>query len=137
MGMNFHWNRPVEAIEADYTGDRAQLFLANEAKRLMEPYVPALNMGLSRNVRVYVEGGRGIVHYLSSHARYQYGGKVMVSKRPGVKGSAKIIKQPVQPLHYTGLRHPLATSGWDKAMITARGDDLVRAMQDFIGGTGR
>lgn len=136
MGMNFHWNRSIEAIAADYTGDRAQLFLANEAKRLMEPYVPALNMGLSRNIRVYVDGGRGIVHYLSPYARYQYGGKVMISKRPGVKGSAKMVMQPVHSLNYTTFRHPLATSEWDKAMITARGDDLVRAVQNFIGGAG-
>lgn len=134
MKMDFKWNKPLASISAGYTGKDAQLFLANEAKKLMNPYVPALNLVLSKNVRVYVENGAGIVHYLSPHAGYQYGGKVMVSKRPGVKGSAKVVKQPEQALRYTKFRHPLATSEWDKAMMTARGDDLVKAMQNYVEG---
>jgi len=114
-------------------GDATQLFLANESKKLMEPYVPALNlMHYKEIVRTYVERGRGIVHYISPYARYQYEGKVMVSKRPGVKGAAKAVKQPEKALNYTKLRHPLATSHWDQAMMVAHGDDLVQSMQNFI-----
>lgn len=134
MKMDFKWNKPLASISAEYTGKDAQLFLAKQAQELMEPYVPALNLVLARNVRVYVEHGFGVVHYLSTHARYQYGGKVMVSKMPGVKASAKIVKQPEQALKYTKFRHPLATSEWDKAMMAARGDDLVRAMQNYMEG---
>lgn len=132
MKVDFKWNRLPEKVAEDFTGERGQLFLANEAKRLMDPYVPALNLMLTKNVRVYVENGKGIVHYQSPYARYQYEGKVMVSKRPGVKGSAKKVKQPEKSLEYTKFRHPLATSHWDEAMMVARSDDLVRATQDFI-----
>lgn len=132
MKTDFKWNRPIEAITKDFSSDDAQLFLANEAKRLMDPYVPALNLGLSKAVRVYVENGKGIVHYQSPYARYQYEGKVMVPKRPGVKASEKKVKQPEQDLNYTKFRHPLATSYWDQAMMTARKDDLVAAMQNYV-----
>lgn len=131
MKVDFKWNRPPKAVAGDFTGDREQLFVANEAKRLMDPYVPAKNLVLAKNVRVYVENGHGVVHYLSPYARYQYEGKVMVSKRP-VKGSAKVVKQPEKALKYSKSRHPLATSHWDEAMMVARGNDLVRATQDFI-----
>ena len=57
--------------------------MASEAKRLMEPYVPARNMVLSRNVRTYVEDGQGIVHYLSPYAHYQHEGILMVSRITG------------------------------------------------------
>lgn len=134
MKMDFKWNRTPAAIAAERADDKAQLFLANEAKRLMDPYVPALNLILARNVRVYVENGKGIVHYQSSHAKYQYEGKAMVSKRPGVKRSAKKLKQPEQDLNYTKFRHPLATSHWDQAMMTARSDDLIKAMQGYLEG---
>lgn len=134
MKVDFNWKRSVEAISTDYTGKKTQLFLANEAKRLMDPYVPALNLMLARNVRVYVENGKGIVHYLSPHARYNFEGKVMVAKRPGLKGSAKIVLQPGKDLNYSTFRHPLATAHWNKAMMAARGEDLIKAMQNYVGG---
>lgn len=135
MKMSFRLNKPVQQISDRVTGgDAGQLFLANEAKKLMDPYVPALNLGLSRNVRVYVEGGKGIVHYLSPHARYQFQGKVMISKNPGVKESAKTVKQPEQDLNYSKFRHPLATSHWDQAMMAAHSEDLTRSMQNYVEG---
>lgn len=135
MRVDFQWNRPIQQILSDATGGKeGQNFLANEAKRLMDPYVPKLGNPLSTNVRAYVENGKGIIYYSSPYARYQYEGKVMVSKRPGVKGSAKIVKQPEEKFKYTKFAHPHATSHWDQAMMTARGDDLVRAMQNYLRG---
>lgn len=56
--MDFKWNKPIPKIAKEATGgDRTLLFMANEAKRLMDPYVPAKNLVLARNVRTYVEGG--------------------------------------------------------------------------------
>lgn len=134
MKVDFRWNKPFSAISERFAGKEAQLFLANEAKRLMDPYVPARNLTLAKNVRVYVENGKGIVHYSSPYARYQFEGKVMISKRPGVKGSAKKVLQPEKSLNYTKFRHPLATSHWDQAMLTAHQGDLTQAMQNYIGG---
>ena len=62
MQMNFKWNRPISEIEYQSSGgDQGRLFLANAAKRMMDPYVPALNLILAQNVRVYVEDQRGMV----------------------------------------------------------------------------
>lgn len=132
MKTSFKWSRSIEAISGDFTGKEVQLFLANEAKKLMDPYVPARNLSLSRNVKVFMENGKGVVHYQSPYARYQYEGKVMVSKRPGVRQSAKVVKQPESTLNYTKFRHPLATSHWDEAMMVAKGSDLIQATENFI-----
>lgn len=133
MKADFKWNKGIAEIAKRVTGgDAGQLFLANEAKKLMDPYVPAKNLALARNVQVYVDGGKGVVHYQSPYARYQFEGKVMVSKRPGVKAAEKMVKQPETDLEYSKFRHPLATGHWDRAMMAARKDDLVRAMQGYV-----
>lgn len=135
MKTSFKWDKGIPEITERVTGgEKGQLFLANEAKRLMDPYVPACNLVLAKKVRVYVENGKGVVHYQSPYARYQYEGKVMVSKRPGIKASAKKVKQPEKTLNYAKFRHPLATSHWDEAMMAARKDDLVQAMQNYVEG---
>ena len=61
-GIDFRWNKPIPWIAKEAIGgERTLLFMANEAKRLMNPYVPAMNMGLSQNVRTYVEHGAGVL----------------------------------------------------------------------------
>ena len=72
MGIDFSWNKPEKQIISETTGgDKAQLFLANEAQKLMKPYVPELGHMMAKNVRTYVENGGGVVHYLSPYARFQ------------------------------------------------------------------
>src|SRR5665648_796343 len=102
MGVSFSWNRPESEIIKDKVGkDRVQLFMVNEARKLMQPYVPEQNHILIKNVRTYVEGGQGIVHYLVPYARYQYHGKLMVSGKTGSSwshGEAKVLTS--RDLHY-------------------------------------
>lgn len=134
MKTEFHWNKPIEQIAEESTGgNRGLLFLANEAKRLMDPYVPAEKMMLSQNVEVYAEKGKGIVHYLSPYAHYQYEGILYVSSLTGSawsKGEYKI--ETNKELKHSVFRHPLATSHWDKAMATARKGDLASAYQAYL-----
>ena len=139
MRVDFRWNSPIPLIAREALGgDRTLLFMANEAKRLMNPYVPALNMVLSRNVRTYVEGGVGIVHYTSPYANYQHKGILMVSRITGSpwarKGESKVTTG--RKLKYNKSRHPLATSEWEKAMKTARMGDFTNAVQRFVNGGG-
>ena len=62
--VEFKWNKPIPSIVQEATGGkRTLLFMATEAKRLMEPFVPAKNLVLAANARTYVEGNVGIVHY--------------------------------------------------------------------------
>ena len=139
MDIDFGWNKPIPQIAKEALGgDRTLLFMANEAKRLMDPYVPALNMGLSQNVRTYVEGGSGVVHYLSPYANYQHKGILMVSRITGSPwarmGESKVTAG--RKLKYNKSRHPLATSEWDKAMKAARMSDFTGAVQRFVNGRG-
>ena len=131
MTVDFEWLKDSKRIIKETTGgDKAQLFLANEARRLMQPYVPELNHILIKDVRTYVENGKGVVHYLVPYARFQWGGKVMVSSitgSPWSKGEAKVMT--TRDLNYN---KPNATAHWDKAMLTARRADLARALQNFI-----
>lgn len=139
MSVDFRWNRPIPLITREALGgDRTLLFMANEAKRLMNPYVPAMNMGLSQNVRTYVEGGAGIVHYTSPYANYQHKGILMVSRITGSSwakaGESKVTTG--KSLKYNKSRHPLATSEWEKAMKAARMGDFTNAVQRFVNGGG-
>lgn len=132
----FKWDKPVDKIAEDITGgDKGALFLANEAKRLMDPYVPANDLVLAQKVDTYVKNRNGIVEYLSPYAHYQYAGILCVSSKTGSSWSRGEYKVPTdRHLEYNKFRHPLATSEWDKAMMAARGDDLVQAYQKYING---
>lgn len=135
MATEFRWNKPIPQIAKEATGGRRTLlFMANEARRLMSPYVPARDMILDRNVRTYVEDGSGVVHYLSPYARYQYHGLLMVSRITGSpwakRGESKVLLGI--PLNHSGGRHPLATAEWDKAMMTAKGGAYTQAVQNYI-----
>lgn len=135
MRMDFHWNRPESRIAYDRSGGAAgRLFLANEARRLMDPYVPAKNLILAQNVRTYLSDGEGVVHYLSPYAHYQYEGILYVSSRTGSSwASAGEYKVPTdKQLEYSKARHPLATSHWDRAMMAARRTDLVNAYRRWL-----
>ena len=139
MDVDFRWNKPIpQIVKEALGGDRTLLFMANEAKRLMDPYVPAMNMGLSQNVRTYVEGGSGVVHYLSPYANYQHKGVLMVSRITGSPwarmGESKVTAG--RKLKSNKSRHPLATSEWDTAMKAARMSDFTGDVQRFVNGGG-
>lgn len=134
MKTEFVWTRPVnQIIEEKTKGDAGLLFLANEAKRLMDPYVPANNLVLAQNVRIYTEGNMGIVEYNSPYAHYQWRGVLYVSSITGSAWSKGEYKVPTsRSLQYSRFRHPLATSHWDEAMKTAKMGDLLNAYQMYI-----
>lgn len=133
--IDFQWEKPFEQVIEDASGGKqVKLFMANEAKRLMTPYVPANNRALARAVSIYVENGEGIVHYLSPYARFQFEGKVMIgvnSHSPWARYAERKVETD-RELNYKTFRHPLATSHWDKAMMTARKDDLAKATENYI-----
>lgn len=137
MDVDFKWNKPVVQITREATGgDRTLLFMANEAKRLMDPYVPALNMVLSQNIRTYIEGDCGIVHYLSPYAGYQHEGILMVSRITGSPwarhGESKVVTG--KSLKHNKSRHTLATSEWEKAMMVAHGTEYAASIQKYVNG---
>lgn len=129
--ISFEFNKPQKTIIEETTGgDKTQLFMANEARKLMQPYVPELNHIMIKDVQTYVENGGGVVHYKAPYSRYQFGGTLFVSSITGSSYSHGEYKVPTsKKLRYS---KPLATSHWDKAMKIARGDDLTKAVQNYI-----
>lgn len=114
MGVTLKWNRSLAKIAEDATGgDKTLLFMANEAVRLMDPFVPMDTGMLADNVDTYVEGGAGKAHYRSPYAHFQFNG---------------------EGFNFSHEKHPLATARWDEAMKAARGADYVRALQNFVRG---
>lgn len=135
MKISFKWNKPAAQVAKEATGgDKTLLFMASEAKRLMQPYVPFFGGYLDKNVRVYTEKNQGVVEYEEPYARFQFFGKVMVSTKTGSPWARYGEKKEVtdRDLHYSTFRHPLATSRWDKAMLAAHGDDLTKATEAYI-----
>ena len=134
MRVDFEWKKKPSKIAKEMINSDVRLFMANEAKRLMNPYVPAQNLVLAQNVSVYTEDDQGIVEYRSPYAHYQYEGKLYVSSITGSSlASSGEHKVPTgKKLEHSKFRHPLATSQWDKSMVTARGDDLVGAVQRYL-----
>ena len=145
MKVEFEWKKDFSTLVSEKTGGSdGLLFLANEAARLMDPYVPASQAEvLAQNLAVYQEDDHAVIHYLSPYAHYQWEGKLYVDpitkkgaftnggglfwSRPGV------AKKPTdRPLKHKKTVHPLATSHWDKAMMTARKQDLVTSYAAYL-----
>ncbi len=142
MKIDFEWNKSEKQIaEESSGGKRGLIFLANEAKRIMDPYVPADTLALAQNVRIYVEGNQGIVHYNSPYAHYQYKGIVYGPNYP-IKdgGTVDGWKSPSKKtstgrkMNHSKFRHPLATSEWDKAAMAGKKGQLAKAYQNYLRG---
>lgn len=133
MKIDFEWHKSTDQIAKEIINDDAQLFMANETKRLMDPFVPADELVLAQNVSIYTEHGQGIVEYRSAYAHYQYKGELYVSSKTGSpwsRGEYKIAAG--KKIKHSTFRHPQATSEWDKAMMVSRKEDLARAMQNYL-----
>lgn len=96
----------LQACNARLT-ERVRLFAANEAFRLMTPYVPMDTGMLSQTVDIQP----GEVHYKVPYAHKQYTG---------------------DNFRFSKEKHSLATAHWAEAMMEARGDDLARAVENYI-----
>lgn len=142
IGAELKWHKPQgEIVDESSGGKEGKLFLANEFKRLMDPYVPAQNLILAQNVRVYVDtDGNGTIHYTSPYAHYQYEGVVYGPNYPITNKDGEVEGYFSPPhktntgrkLKYSKFRHPLATDHWDRAMLKDRKQDLIRAYQAWL-----
>lgn len=135
MGAKFRWNRSLDVIATEATGGKdGMFFLADKAARLMVPYVPADKLMLAQNIKITADEDCGHILYDSPYAHYQYEGILYVSSKNGSawarEGEFKVSTG--KKLKHSTFRHPMATSHWDKAMMTARGDELAQSYQDYL-----
>jgi hypothetical protein len=90
---------------------RVQKFFTNTCYKHMDKYVPYRE----GNLRTIVDIDADKITYESPYAKYQYYG----------------ISKKGKPLKY---RTPGTGSYWDKKMVSAEIDDVVKEVQDYIGG---
>lgn len=95
--------------------DSTMLELHQLLARYCDPYVPFLEGVLSQTISITPQG----VTYHSPYAHYQY---VLHDMNEDLAGTT----------NRTRLRHPLATSYWDKAMIQQKGDSFIKEAKAII-----
>ena len=108
--------KPTNVIKAHLglePNGRVEKFFTSECAKAMDKYVP-FDEG---NLADYRIDGNLII-YEQPYARYQYYG----------------LSKNGNPLNYQTDKHPLATSYWDKKMVTADLPDIVKRIQDKFGG---
>lgn len=106
---------------------RVNRFMRDNADRLMNPFVPMDNGMLRRN-KAYPNNHS--IKYNSPYAKYQYYGKLMLTK----SGSSWAKKG--EKKFETGKKLKYHTSGtgakWDKLMMQRRKNDLVKDVEKYI-----
>lgn len=102
-------------------------FVRDDADRLMNPFVPMDNGMLRRN-KAYPNNHS--IKYNSPYAKYQYYGKLMLTK----SGSSWAKKG--EKKFETGKKLKYHTSGtgskWDKLMLQRRKNDLIKDVENYI-----
>lgn len=108
--------KPTSVIKArlgiDANG-KVQKFFTETCYKAMDKYVP-MDKG---NLRTIVDIDSNTITYESNYAKYQYYGE-------REDGSHKVI-------NYTT---PGTGTYWDKRMWSAEGQDVVKQVQDYVGG---
>ena len=111
--------KPTSEIKArlgiEPNGRVQKLFTSTCAKH-MDKYVPMREGDLAD---YHLENDA--VVYEQLYARYQYNG----------------ISKSGKPLKYREDKHPLATHHWDKKMVSAEMQDVVKEVQDYINRGGK
>ena len=139
--------QPVSVIKANLgiePNGRVQKFFTNECAKEMDNYVPYDEGNL---VDYRIEGNNII--YEQPYAHYMYEGKVMGPNIP-IKENGIIVgwfSPKGKPKHYTGKSidyskskargHTEAGPYWDKRMWTAKGQDIVKRVQDYVNRGGK
>lgn len=111
MNITFKWNKSEPKLINDLgINQKLNLFMANTAMRLMNPFVPMDTGALSQTVEVTATDKVGKIHYQVPYAHYQYTG---VS------------------FNFSKEKHPLATHHWDKAMMLAKKNELIKSVEKY------
>lgn len=129
--ITFEWHKSNAQMLNDL-GLTRQLnaFMAQSAARLMFPFVPMESGLLGQNYTI--DSKEGKIIYNSPYAHYQYYGELMLAPN-GSSWARRGEKKHYagRPLQYSKQMHPLATDHWDKAMMNAKKDVLVKEVSDM------
>lgn len=106
----FAWNKTLPQITDGLGFNRAfNFYQAQALERYMNPFVPMQTGILSQDTSISADSVAGYVKYNSVYADYQYNGT---------------------GFNFSKEQHPLATSHWDKAMVTMNGFQYARELDN-------
>jgi hypothetical protein len=114
---------------------RTQKYIDQEVIRLMDPYTPRLNGVLIKAATLSTKIGSGEVSQNAPHARYHYGGKLMVSSITGSAwshGESKVLTD--KDLKYNTNKNSLAGPFWFERMKADKKEQILRGAQKVAGG---
>lgn len=115
-------------------GGKAMVFLAQTVANLCDPYIPKSDGAAAHMKGQYEIAPDGsTITYDAPYAHFQYVGEVMVgaSGSPWAKSGEK-KRYTGRELTYSG--GGLRGKEWDKRMMADRGDEVVKALADHLGG---
>jgi uncharacterized protein YpiB (UPF0302 family) len=112
--------KPISSIKADLginADGRIQRYFTEQCAKHMDKYVPfdSGNLALYRLEPRYI-------HYEQLYARYQY------------RGMREDGTHIINEANRNRSKHPLATSYWDKKMVTAEMPEVIRKVQEKLNG---
>lgn len=119
------------------SSSKATVFLAETVQRLCDPYVPmAAGSGVHMKALYDIANDGATITYTAPYAHFQYTGLVMV----GASGSpwANLGEKKTatnKALSYNDS--PMRGKEWDKRMMADRGDEVVAAFANYVGGTAK
>lgn len=128
MGINVKVDISPEKIAKNKLDNKFMLFCHDTIFKLCKQYVPE-DSGVLAEANVEVT--KDYVHYKSPYAKYQYYGKVVTDERGRTWVRQDEQKKVVtnRDLKYT---KPTASKEWEKTMMSARGKDLMKALEDYF-----
>lgn len=109
--------------------------LAETVVRLSDPYVPmSAGAGAHMKAAYKIASDGSSITYHGPYAHFQYAGEVMVGVKSGspYAKSGEPKRGTGRPLSYHG--GPMRGAEWDKRMMADRGDEVTKAVADYVGG---
>lgn len=129
--------KPETILKARGLGssNAATKLLAETVARLSDPYVPmSPGSGAHMKEGYTIAGDGSSITYRGPYAHFQYVGEVMVGVKTGspYAKSGEPKRGTGRALEYHGA--PMRGKEWDKRMMADRGDEVIKAVADFVGG---
>jgi len=130
----------LEKVKKTLNDDKFGIFVANEWKKLINPYTPRREQNLMKNT--VIEPFK--ITYIEMYAHYMYMGRVYVDPVYKVGGFTKdgikwwsrpgVQKIPTdRPFNYRRDKNQFATDHWDKAAKeSGQIDKLIRAIDKYL-----
>ncbi len=121
---------PTAKIIKDHGLDnngRVTRFLRDDMDRLMNPYIP-FDTGMLRRNKKYPNNYS--IKYSSPYAKYQYYGKLMLTKNGSSwakLGEKKVSTNKELKYHTSGTG-----AKWEKLMLQRRKNDLIKDVENYI-----